>query len=473
MREENAVDMHQDRGIVPRLDALLLTVLLIARVRIDTLADMVLPTRHQDVARHPVLGHILSPKAMELLADWLTDPLSLVLISMAFTALVIYLLVDLLADRFAPSTVYRVKLGLIWAIILIIVFAPTGKLILLRQQSGPASYTHDGGVIQTEAVIQFFLEGKNPYVEDYTKTPMAEWGLDFRTALYHFPYLPWTFVFSTPFYLASQALWGWYDQRFVYLLLFALTLALAPGLVRRPRNRLSLVMLLGLNPIMASDVIFGQNDSFVLFWIVLSLWLWQRGRERPEVRARWWTASAVAYGLACASKPTAWFMAPFYALLLIDRETMRWHELAREISTVVRRALPAVVVFLVLILPYVVWDLNALIDDVWRWSSGTAEIPYQIRGWGLANFVLALGLVEDRLSYWPFWIPEVLIAAPLLVLTLAQQMRNNRLHAACWGYGVLLLGFLFASRFLNENYLGYILAFLALGALAAPSEEAS
>ncbi len=455
------------------LDALLLAVLLIARVRIDTLADLVLPTRHQDVARHPLLGRLLSLKGMELLADWLTDPLSLVLISLAFTGLVIYLVVDALADHLSQRAVYRVKLALIWAIILVTVFAPTGKLILLRQQSGPASYTHDGGVIQTEAVIQFFLEGKNPYVEDYLKTPMAEWGIEFRTGLYHFPYLPWTFVFSTPFYLFSRATLGWYDQRFVYLLLLVLTLALAPGLARRSQDRLTLVMLLGLNPVMASDVIFGQNDSFVLAWIVLSLWLWQRGYENPTMRGRRWAASAVAYGLACASKPTAWFLAPFYALLLTDRETINWRELPGRIVPVLRWAAPAAIVFLRLVLPYLVWDPAALADDVWRWSAGTAATPYQIRGWGLANFVLALGLVESRLGYWPFWIPELLIALPLLVVTLARQMRRNRMDTACWGYGVLLLGFLFASRFLNENYLGYVLAFLALGVFAAPVAEES
>lgn len=178
----------------------------------------------------------------------------------------------------------------------------------------------------------------------------------------------------------------------------------------------------------------------------------------------------MAYGLACASKPTAWFMAPFYALLLLDRRTIPRSALIRDLPLLMRRALPALLVSLALVLPYALWDLNALVDDVWRWSSGTAEIPYQIRGWGLANFVLALGLVESRLSYWPFWIPEVLIAAPLLILTLGRQMRRNDLGVACWGYGVLLFGFLFASRFLNENYLGYILAFLALGVLTTSSE---
>ena len=85
-------------------------------------------------------------------------------------------------------------------------FLPSLKLVLLRQQSGPASYSHDGGVIQTEATIDYLLEGRNPYVEDYVATPMAEWGInEFRTALYHYPYLPWTFLFSAPFKAACQS----------------------------------------------------------------------------------------------------------------------------------------------------------------------------------------------------------------------------------------------------------------------------
>ena len=265
-----------------RLDALLLAVLVLARIRIDTLAEAaVLPPRLADVARHPFLGRLLSADAMRLLAQQqLVDPIALLLIVAALGCLLVYLLVDEFVRR-APRRVTGVKLALICLIIALTVFLPSLKLVLLRQQSGPASYSHDGGVIQTEATIDYFLRGRNPYVEDYVKTPMAEWGInEFRTALYHYPYLPWTFLFSAPFRLLSQALLGWYDQRFVYLLLFALTLALLPRPARgRASGRCCCVMLIGLNPIMGSDLIYGQNDSFVLAWIVLSLWLWERGSE--------------------------------------------------------------------------------------------------------------------------------------------------------------------------------------------------
>jgi len=407
------------------------------------LAQLVLPQRHQDVASLPITSLILSPKAQELLKDWLTDPLSLLLISTAFGLLVLYFVVDAIWPRF-----YGLKLGIIYGIILVTVVAESVLYIMLRHQTGPAAYTHDGGVIQTEEAIKFFQAGKNPYVEDYTQTPMAEWGLDYKTALYHYPYLPWTFLFSWPFYRGFEAALGWYDQRFVYLLLFILTLAMAPALALRPEEKLMLVTVLGLNPIMGSDVIFGQNDSFVLFWVVLSLWFLKRGNW-----GRW--ASAAALALACASKPTAWFFAPFYFLYLWRKE-----EGSRHVFGLIG---VFALVFAAVVAPFFFWNPDAMVDDVWRWAAGTAKISYQIRGWGVANFILALGLVESRLSYFPFWLFELAFALPVAVALGVRLYRYPSIKNALWAYGLTLFVFLYFSRFLNENYLGFILAILALG----------
>ncbi len=447
-------------------DALLLFLLLLARIRIDTLADMVLPTRHQDVARHPILGHIISSKGMKLLSDWLTDPISLVLISIAFGLAVVYLL---LATDTDVKRTFKLRMAILWLILVVVIVAPTAKLILLRQQSGPASYCHDGGVIQTEEATKLFLHGKNPYIENYTHTPLAQWGIKYHSAVYHYPYLPWTFVLSAPFYLAGQHLFGWYDERVLYLLLFSILIVIAPYLAGDAEGKLMLVMILGLNPIMGSDIIFGQNDLFVLFWIVLAFWMWAKWRKG---KGRWWlVGSSAAYGLACASKPTAWYLAPFFAFLLLADGRLqvgRWKELAK-------RSLPAVGVFLALVLPYVVWGFDAMLDDIWKWSAGTSSVPYQIRGWGASNFVLALGLVPDKLAYWPFWIPELLVGVPLLLWLAWRQSKSNTLANAAWHSGLLLLVFFYVSRFMNENYLGFILALFAIGYFAwdsAYSEEA-
>jgi hypothetical protein len=78
--------------------------------------------------------------------------------------------------------------------------------------------------------------------------------------------------------------------------------------------------------------------------------------------------------------------------------------------------------------------------------------------------------VESRLSYWPFWLPQLALGAPLLLWLLRRQARHNSLANATWHYGLLLFAFFYVSRFLNENYLGFITALLAIGYFATEAE---
>ena len=464
---------------VKRFDVLLLIVLVTARLRIDTLADLAAPRPVEVIRKIPWLNGLLPEQGWSLLVDWLTDPLSLLLISITMGLLLAYVLVDAAGaprvkseagsgDKAAMPN-FRIKLALVFAIIATTVIAQSSYLIALRHVAGPASYTHDGGVIQTEEAMKFILQGKNPYVEDYTKTPMAEWGLDLRTALYHFPYLPWTFIFSLPFYQAGIAILGWFDERMVYLLLFAVMLLMAARLSANRSARLALVMVLGLNPIMGSDVIFGQNDSFVLFWLVAALWA--GGRNRPAVRG----LSPVFFALACASKPTAWFLAPFFLLYWAGESFGLQAGItpAAAFGRMLRRLAPFAIIFAIVVVPFVLWDPYNFYDDVWAWSAGTSPTAYQIRGWGLSNFVLALNLVPSRVAYFPFWIPEALVSVPLVLILLRRQWLDNTLANIAWHGGVLLFAYAFASRFLNENYLGFIVGLLAVGVLMGDRSTSS
>jgi hypothetical protein len=109
-----------------------------------------------------------------------------------------------------------------------------------------------------------------------------------------------------------------------------------------------------------------------------------------------------------------------------------------------------------------------MFEDIWRWSNGTSATAYQIWGWGASNLVLALGWVKSRFDYWPFTLPQLIVGLPLLAALLWHQLKGNSPAQAMWGYGLFLLAFLFVSRFLNENYLGYVAAFVALGTLVDP-----
>jgi len=241
-------------------DVILLLILVTARVRIDTLADLVARKRVDDILRVPWIGSLLSPQAMERMADWLTDPITLLLITATFLLVAVYVILDVVGQG-TDHDWWRAKWAVAMAIVLCTVVAGSLFLIFLRHATTPASYTHDGGVIQTEEATKLILAGRNPYVEDYLNTPMADWGLDFKSALYHYPYLPFTFLMSTPAYLLSQVALGWYDQRFLYLLMFLALLVLASASARGPVSKLSLVMILGLNPIMGNDIIYGMTSS--------------------------------------------------------------------------------------------------------------------------------------------------------------------------------------------------------------------
>jgi hypothetical protein len=461
----------------PGWDLLLVALLTVATLQINGFAQSAaLPFRVADVIRHPLLGRLLPDAGLVAIGEIGPnpgDPIGLLLNALTLLGLLLYWVGDLLPW---PRRGQRVKWAALTWIVLFALFFPTVKLILLRDQSGPASYTHDGGVIQTEATIQFLLNGKNPYVEDYVETPMAEWGFsEYRTALYHYPYLPWTFLFSAPFYLVGQAL-GHYDQRWLYLALMAVALALAPQLATNKRAKLALVATLALNPVMNLDLTFGQNDAFVFCWMLFSLvaWHhWQRAMSTGNRTTSWLFISTICYGLACASKPTAWFFAPFYALLLLPDQiggAISWPRLQQAFQTLLARAWPALAVFLLITGPYVLWNPAAFYDDVWRWSNGQGETGYQIWGWGASNFVLALGWVSNRFDQWPFLIFEAILALPLLLWFLWRQWRSNSLSMACWHYAIFLFAFFYGSRFLNENYLGFILAFIAVGALNGDSE---
>jgi hypothetical protein len=446
------------------LDVLILFALVIARVRINTLADLVLPQRHEDVRR--LVAGWWPAWSLDLLAHPETDPISMLLTATAFGLLALYLIVDIFSNEMQSRTTHRFKLILIYGLIGLLVFGKTILLVNLRHLQGPASYAHDGGVIQTEVTIDYFLTGLNPYVEDYVDTPMAEWGFsEYRTALYHYPYLPWTFVFSAPFQLLNRGLIGWFDQRTVYLLLLTLTLILVPKLVRRPQEQLIAVAIVGLNPIAGVSMIFGENDPFVFGWIVLGLWLVRTdGLKSSSHRS---LLGSAAFGLACASKPTAWFLAPFWLLYLLrdrwgDKLIPPLNTWGAHLVTLLRRAWTLPVISLLIIGPWFVWNPEAMFDDVWRWSAGQGSTAYQIWGWGASNYVLAFGGVADRFSYWPFIVPGFIITAPLLGFLLWRQVRTNTMSLMLYAYAVLLLAFFYVSRFLQPNYLGYILGFLAL-----------
>ncbi|NLT42681.1 MAG: hypothetical protein GXX93_08420, partial [Anaerolineae bacterium] len=79
--------MSQRRTGPLSAESLLLTVLVVARVRIDTLADLVAPRPEETIRGLPLVGGLLDDQAWALMRQWLTDPFSLLLIAATFALL--------------------------------------------------------------------------------------------------------------------------------------------------------------------------------------------------------------------------------------------------------------------------------------------------------------------------------------------------------------------------------------------------
>ncbi|MGB3904601.1 MAG: hypothetical protein WBB22_06720 [Anaerolineae bacterium] len=350
---------------------------------------------------------------------------------------------------------FNLKLTLVMLAIFLVVVLPTVSGIMMRKTTTPWQYIHDGA-IQIEESIKYLLQGRNPYTEDYLATPLAQWeyveeGIKENPALYHNAYLPFIFLFSTPFYLIVTYVTGWYDQRLVYLLLFVCTLRPLMKHAAKPRRKLSLLIVFGLNFFAASYTPWGGNDGFVVFWLIVSTYLLQRDKI---------TLSALCVGLACASKQTAWLFVPFFL-------TYVWSKASppRGLASL-RKAYPLFIVPLLLILPFLLWDAASFVDDTYLYLSGQAVSSYPIAGRGFGGLLLDLGLIRDKTDYFPFIFFQAAFCLPLLVFLLRTQLSANTVKR-CWlGYGLLLLTFAFFFRFFSDWYLGTIVNAIALGYLS-------
>lgn len=407
-----------------------------------------------------------------------TDALLLLVLTMAHlwfnpvgsafvvTLLAVYVILGIVASKMpdemdAPRArdrmVFTARLFIVICIVFVATIVPTGWNILQRHIEGPATHAHDG-LMQTEAAMQFLLAGKNPYVENYLDTPMAQFKggePPFTDApLYHNAYLPFLFISSLPFYLVSQSALGWYDQRFVYGLLFIITLLLLPHLVTRQRDKLSLLCAFGLNFLFAYFLADGRNDIVVLFGLVLTTVLLAR---------RWTFASAIVLGLTIAVKHSAWFFVPLYFFYLLPERISR-----AAIRDAVARMIPVVVVAAIVFIPFLIWDGAAFIDDTVSYVIGTSANSFPMKGWGFSTLLLAARIIPSPESSFPLGLFEILFGLPVLIWLLMRQRRENTLSQVWFGFAVLSGVVEYFSRFFSDNYVVFVVQALVISSFITP-----
>jgi len=376
--------------------------------------------------------------------------------------LLLYLLLDVLANTSSTKKLpfgiplaefcRRQKHVLLLVFVFFLVVWPTLSQMSARLEYGPGYFVHDS-VVQTEEAVKFLLAGKNPYSEDYVNTSLADWkywnpGFGENPALYHFTYLPFLPLFILPFQILSNAVFGWFDVRIVFILLFAVVVAVFELVFKNGERKIELIALFSLNPWFTQFFYQGRNDIVPLAWIVLSL---------AALRAKHVKLSSLFLAFACASKQTAWVLVPFYLAYLMK---------GTFTSASLRKALAKtwvlfIVLFLV-VLPFILWDYRSFVDDVFSYHSGMSAASYPAGGYGFATFLVGLGFMTHD-AYFPFWTLEVLFGLPLVYFLLKKQRANNTLGAMVTNYSLLTFVIFFFSRSLQDNYIGYLVSLLALG----------
>ncbi|HSB61196.1 MAG TPA: glycosyltransferase 87 family protein, partial [Vicinamibacteria bacterium] len=230
-------------------------------------------------------------------------------------------------------------------------------------------YGQDGGVVQLPLALDRILGGESPYGADYSGTILgriarasAFWEpFGGNPILRHHAYLPGTHFLMMPFYLASRALFGVFDPRFVTLLFYGLAVALAARLPGDAAARLSAAGVAAVNPLVYWHQVFGANDMVVVALLLGALALARAGRP---------LASGAVLGLACATKQLAWPFAPFLLLSFSGAESLR--ELARRATLLrlARPALAATAVFAGVVLPVAALDFRAFYADIVGYNVG-------------------------------------------------------------------------------------------------------
>jgi hypothetical protein len=343
------------------------------------------------------------------------------------------------------------------------------KDIGLRIHGRQVSFVHDGGVLQTEAAIQFFLKGVSPYSANYSDTEMKTgvdsnprlWkklGFEENPAHYYYSYPPLTFLFSIPFYLLSEWLFGWYDQRIIYIFAFTVMGFVSYRFPKSPQHKLPFMTLLLLNPISYHEFISGTNDVLCLALIISSLLCLYRNR---------YLTSALVLGLACGSKQFAWVLVPFYLLYLFALTP--YDKLQERIKGLFRYSWPLFITLFCLFAPFLVWDFQGCFYSLI--TANAAVYPFREVSLGFTNFLILFGWIENHRDIFPNFIFYIAIVFPLSCLGVWRIVSQKVLSSMVTWYVVTLLAFLYFSRHFAPNYFALLFSLMAIALLVAYEER--
>jgi len=431
-------------------------------IRVDTIVVILLALMSLELNLPYALDQLNFHKAMPLmgfLSKWicpggpdqplvilgnLFEPYLLMVRTLTLAILVVWLLIDL-THRF-----FRFRPFLIAFLITTHIVIPQLMLIRARVAVSNHALAHDGGTIQIEESMKMILSGKNPYKETFHGTPLENWRGFTNNVIYHLPYMPGSFLYSIPVYVASKTLFHVYDQRIFYLLLFFACFGLIALLCPPGSSRIVAWTVFGLNPFFTRYFMLGANDITIFFWLLLAMTFFKKNYN---------TLAFLALGAGCAVKQFTWFFVPFLLIYVCSLEFSKPKLWFKNLLKKWKIWLPGALLFCLTVAPFILWDPASFYNDTFLYGSGGLVTSYPMQGfhgYGFASILLFLQLVPNGNADFPFILIQMVII-PLFAILWKKYDNQMDLSAVSVCSATILLIFMFFSRYLHGNFIGFIM----------------
>lgn len=375
------------------------------------------------------------------------------LFGIIFAGFLVYLCLDLLSLK--EHIYQRLKTITLCTMIFIVIGSAFSSAIIVRHRTHPIYMIHDI-ILQQEAAIRFFLDGKNPYATTYFGTPLEQWhysDTEINPALYHFVMEPFYLLFALPFYYISNHTIGYFDGRIPLLFLFVILLITAWVVPKKQDSKRLFITLLAFNPAMLSYTLEGRSDIFMYAFLFLGFVFLEK---------KLYKFSAIPIALAYAVKQSVWPLAPFYVAFLYFK--------TRSIQKTVITLFIFVFVFGIITVPFYLWDKSAFIDSTVNYLSGNTSHSYPISGYGFGALLLSMHVIKNSQQYFPFTILQLITGVPVMIILLMILRIKTSMQLLILGYGIFLFVFWYFSRYFNNSHVGY-LSMVFLSAYFFPDEE--
>lgn len=361
------------------------------------------------------------------------------LFGLIFAGLLGYIILDLL--KLKTNRYFRFKQIFLWSLIVLVIGSSFRAVIVERHITHPIFKIHDMP-LQQEIAIRYLLDGKNPYSENYFGTFLEQWNYsesEKNPALNYFVLPPFYILFAVPFYFLSNTFFGYSDARIPLVFLFATLLILAAFLIKDKEKRILALILLAFNPAMLDYTLEGRSDIFMFAFMFMGFFLLQKNNL---------FVAGIPMGIAFAVKQSAWPIFPFYVAYLFFK--------TKKVEETVRHLLPFTITFVVITLPFLLWDYHSFLESTIFYLSGSVPNGYPIAGYGFGKLLNQLGFIKDVREYFPFYIVQLIVGLPLFLVLLRYLKKHLSVGSLIIVYGIFLFVFWYLSRYFNNSHLGYL-----------------